>query len=62
MADAEITWTEEEFREFKGLVDDINAPGFNNPRRPIGRTNMRAFVDKHGKAKCDAMFAKLEGK
>ena len=56
----EPTWTEAEFAEFSALVDDVNAKGFNNPRRPIGRVNIKAFEAKHGTEKCKAMFAEIE--
>lgn len=54
------TWTEEELREFDRLVDDVSSR--NQLTRIDARLKMTAFVEEHGKEKCDAMFAYLESK
>ena len=54
-----ITWTPEELAGFNRLCDDVSSP--SGGVRVIGRLNMRGFTDKHGKEKCDAMWAHLNG-
>lgn len=56
---SEITWTEEELREFDSLVDGVSSR--SNLERIAARIDMNKFVEQHGKEKCDAMFAFLEG-
>lgn len=53
-----ITWTASEITEFDSLVDDVSSA--SQLARISARMRMREFVDKHGKEKCDAMFAHLE--
>jgi hypothetical protein len=36
--------TAKQLREFERLVDDVSATGFDNARRVIGRTKMKAFM------------------
>lgn len=58
MSDKEITWTEEELRDFDGLIDQVSSR--NQLERITGRIDMNKFIGKHGKEKCDAMFKHLE--
>lgn len=51
------TWTPEELAEFDRLIEDCDSK--SNGVRVIGRINMRAFIEKHGKEKCDAMWVHL---
>lgn len=53
-------WTKEELKEFDTLIDDVSSR--DQMRRISGRIEMNKFVEKHGKEKCDAMFAHLEKK
>lgn len=55
----EITWTDEELREFDDLVDMVSDR--HQVTRITGRFKMDEFIKKHGKPKCDAMWAHLEG-
>lgn len=55
-----MDFTPEEFARFKRLVDDTGSP--HQMVRLSARLALRSFVDEHGKAKCDAMFAKLTEK
>lgn len=57
------TWTPEELAEFDRLTEDCASK--SRGVRVIGHINMRAFIEKHGKEKCDAMWAHIlaaEGK
>jgi hypothetical protein len=54
-----LEWTEEEIKEFDRLLGETGSR--NQLERIIGRLDMTKFVEKHGKEKCDAMFAHLEG-
>lgn len=51
------TYTPEDFAEFKKLVE------MGESRRQMdrieSRLNFKPFIEKHGKAKCDLMFADL---
>lgn len=53
-----MRWTKEEITVFDNLVDAVGHP--NGYTRIIARMEMKTFVENHGKAKCDAMFAHLE--
>lgn len=53
----EITWTPEELKEFDRLTWDVCS--IHQMKRIEGRIAMPKFVEKHGKEKCDAMFAYL---
>jgi hypothetical protein len=55
---SEITWTEEELAEFDELVDMVSDR--HQATRIAGRLDMGKFVNEHGKAKCDAMWAHLQ--
>jgi hypothetical protein len=57
MMSKQITWTEEEFREFEELVDSGSSR--SQLERIHSRIHMPAFIEKHGREKCDAMFAVL---
>jgi hypothetical protein len=57
---SEITWTEGELREFDELVDMVSDR--HQVTRISGRLQMDEFIKKHGKDKCDAMFAHLEAR
>jgi hypothetical protein len=54
----EITWTDEEIKEFDMLVDMASSP--SQLERIEARLSMPKFIEKHGKEKCDAMFSFLE--
>jgi hypothetical protein len=51
-------WTKEEIDEFDRLLDLTSSR--NQMDRISGRIDLNAFVGRHGKEKCDAMFAYLE--
>jgi hypothetical protein len=51
-----IKFTRKELEEFDDLVTQSELKGFDNYARNIGRLRLNAFVEKHGKAKCDAMW------
>lgn len=53
----QVEWTEEEMREFENLVD--GASSRHQLERIHSRMHMPAFIEKHGREKCDAMFAVL---
>ena len=52
-----ITWTPEELAEFDLLTWMVSSR--DQTDRIRGRLDMDKFVEKHGKEKCDAMFAHL---
>ena len=54
----EIKWTEEELKEFDGLVEMKSSR--NQLDRIHARMYMPKFIEKHGKQKCDAMWNFLE--
>ena len=54
---SDITWTEEELTEFNRLTWELSSRA--NLSRIVARLDMDAFVQAHGKEKCDAMFAHL---
>lgn len=56
------SYTAAEYRRFKTLVEGTERPGFDNAYRVIAGLDMRAFVRRVGRAKCDAMFAHLTGR
>jgi hypothetical protein len=56
---SEITWTAEELAEFDRLVEMASSQ--RQMERLHARLNMPKFIAKHGKEKCDAMWAHLEG-
>lgn len=55
---AERMWTKAEITEFDKLVDAVSSR--DQVKRIEARMDMSSFVAKHGKEKCDAMFAHLE--
>lgn len=55
---SEVTWTAQELKEFDKLTWKVSS--LRQMDRIIGRIEMQKFVDKHGKEKCDAMFAHLK--
>ncbi|ELQ8317587.1 TPA: hypothetical protein L6A34_31420 [Pseudomonas aeruginosa] len=55
---AERMWTKTEITEFDKLVDAVSSR--DQVKRIEARMDMSSFVAKHGKEKCDAMFAHLE--
>lgn len=59
MAVKTLSWTAAEFNEFRRLVDGTGAPGFDNHKRVVARLDLNTFVAKHGKEKCDLMYADL---
>lgn len=54
------TWTKEELKQFDKLVDLVSSR--NQLTRIAARLDMDKFIKEHGKEKCDAMWAHLEGK
>ena len=54
------TYTKAELRIFDRLIDE--SEDHQGLRRITGRIKLREFIDKHGKEKCDAMWAELEGR
>jgi Fe-S cluster assembly iron-binding protein IscA len=53
-------WTAAELRKFDELTEAASQPGFDFKRnRPLARIALRAFVEKHGEAKCKAMMTHL---
>lgn len=54
---SEITWTNEELGEFDRLIDGQSSR--NQMTRIVARLEMQSFIKKHGKEKCDAMWAHL---
>lgn len=59
MTEQKITWTKAELKEFDELCDaTISA---HQVTRISGRMEMNKFIARHGKEKCDAMWAHLEG-
>lgn len=54
-----ITWTKEEIQQFDNLVELTSSR--NQVKRIEARLDMTAFIEKHTKPKCDAMWAHLEG-
>lgn len=55
-----ITWTAEELAEFDRLVDMVSSSD-QMTRLCARMVEIPAFIAKHGKEKCDAMWAHLEG-
>lgn len=55
---SEITWTDEELREFDALIDGVSSR--HQVERIAARLDMRKFVADHGKEKCDAMWEHLQ--
>lgn len=56
MTEATI-WTQEEFKTFEKLVNGTSSR--YQITRIEARLDMDLFVKKHGKEKCDAMFAEI---
>lgn len=57
---SDMKWTKAELKEFDGLVDKVSSR--NQVTRIQARmVEMPEFIKKHGKEKCDAMWAHLEG-
>ena len=57
MTDA-TEYTAEEFEEFDKLTND--ASSLDQCTRIAARLAMPNFIKKHGREKCDAMFAKIK--
>jgi hypothetical protein len=57
---SEVSYTPEELAVFDQLLDAVGS--YDQVTRINGRLDMHAFVNLHGKEKCDAMFFQLEGK
>ena len=53
----QITWSDEEFKEFDRLTMMASSP--HQVTRIEGRLNLQEFVEKHGEDKCHAMFEHL---
>lgn len=53
----EIAWTQEELDEFNDLTWKMCSA--NQMDRISARLDMPKFIEKHGKPKCDAMYAYL---
>lgn len=51
-------YTDEEFNEFLELVDKSGSR--RQAHRSSSRVALPAFIDKHGKAKCDLMYANID--
>lgn len=58
MTKTTISWTAGEIRQFDRLVDDVSSQ--NQLLRIEARGDLKAFVETHGKPKCDAMFEHLK--
>ena len=54
----EPTWTDDEIAEFDRLTLEMSSR--DQVIRINGRMDMNRFVDKHGRAKCDAMFEEIK--
>lgn len=54
------TWTDEELKEFNRLIELSGSR--DQMDRIHSRIEMPKFITKHGKEKCDAMWAFLESK
>lgn len=54
----EIKYTDRDLNEFRWLVELCES--IRQMDRIKGRLDMRKFVEKHGKEKCDAMFEVLK--
>ncbi|UKL14839.1 hypothetical protein [Erwinia phage Gungnir39] len=52
-----VDWSRDELYEFEKLVDSSSSS--NQLERINGRLDMRDFIEKHGKEKCDAMWSHL---
>lgn len=55
---SDLKWTKAEIAEFDKLVDGVSS--LNQVKRIEARLDMSDFVTKHGKEKCEAMFAHPE--
>lgn len=51
-------WTDDELKEFDQITSDLSS--LHQMERISARLAVNAFVKKHGKAKCDAMFEELK--
>lgn len=58
--DNKITWTKDELKEFDSLIDKVSSKSQMDWIE--GRIDMKKFVEKHGKEKCNAMYVHLGGK
>ncbi len=54
-----VDFTEAEYREFVATVEGCES--LHNLTRIKARLDQKALIEKLGKEKCDAMFAKLTG-
>lgn len=59
MSEQKITWTKDELKEFDKLIEKVGSS--HQVTRISARFDMDAFVKLHGREKCDAMWAHLEG-
>jgi hypothetical protein len=55
---SEKNYTDEELDQFREIVEKLESP--NQVVRIDGRMDLRPFLEKHGKEKCDEMFKVLE--
>lgn len=53
----DIEYTTAELEEFKRLY--MATGSYDNAQRVIARIDLREFLEKHGKDKCNAMYEKL---
>lgn len=49
-----------QYEAFEDLVDRVSSQ--NNGTRVIARLEMRRFVDKHGKDRCDLAYERMTGR
>lgn len=55
---SEITFTEDELAEFNARTWDQDSR--NQVTRISGRLGIRELIQRHGRAKCDAMWAEIK--
>lgn len=53
-----VSWEEHELQQFLGIIEANES--MNQLDRIAGRLEMSEFVKRHGRAKCDAMFAEIK--
>ena len=53
-----MTYTKDELKEFDRLTNELSS--HNQVARIGARMDIKKFIEKHGKEKCDAMFAELQ--
>lgn len=57
MQDNQVTFTDEEFKEFDRIT--MEASSSDQATRSTARFELSQFQQKHGKGKCDAMWARI---